>query len=43
MRLEYLIVLGVFAVIGAIACVFILGMRAMAESRSEDGDEHDRR
>ena len=42
MRLEYLIVLGMFAVIGAIALVFILGMRAMAESRSEDGEHDDR-
>lgn len=42
MRLEYLIVAGVFAVIGVIALVFILGMRAMAESRSDDGVRDDR-
>ena len=42
MRLEYLIVLGMFAVIGAIALVFILGMRAMAESRSDEADRDDR-
>lgn len=42
MRLEYLIVAAVFAVIGAIAVVFILGMRAMAQSRSEDIERGDR-
>jgi len=39
---EYLIVAGVLAVIGGIAVVFILGMRAMAESRSEDSERDDR-
>jgi hypothetical protein len=38
---EYLAVGGVMLVIALIALVFILGMRAMAQSRSDD-DEHQR-
>jgi hypothetical protein len=35
---EYLAVGGVMLVVAGVALVFILGMRAVAESRSQDGD-----
>jgi hypothetical protein len=40
--MEYLAVAGVMLVFAVIALVFILGMRAMAQSRSDDGERGDR-
>jgi hypothetical protein len=41
-RVEYLAVAGVMLVVALIAFVFILGMRAMAQSRSGNGERDDR-
>jgi hypothetical protein len=40
---EYLVVGGLFAVFALIALVFILGSRAMSQSRSENGEPDERR
>lgn len=40
--MEYLVIGGLFAVFALIALVFILGSRAAAQSRSENGEPHER-
>jgi hypothetical protein len=39
---EYLVIAGMMVVMAVIALVFILGSRAMAQSRSENGEPDDR-